>query len=327
VNLFLLRARHAAWDGNFPSALKDFEEAFRFTRNTSEGNATIIESMISLGLKSSVLGTLLNSCLWSEKHPPTDEKLKQAQELIRRYRPTLSSIARPAFLGEKDYMWKGFIKMSSDAGQDWPGAADPVRILNLQPVFQTLRMEIALQNLEFTSKCAGLPLDWKARYSEWTSKQFTGFLTYNYGVSPRVCLTFAACDAEFKIADAALAAKRHQLKHGAWPKTLDECVPEFLPEVPADTWQPGGKLQIAFSPARIFTANLKGRYYWDTHTDLAVNTDVLMSDIAWHESQGSAYVLERGEAELKSMEYNAGVLKKAEEEAAEAAAQANPQKP
>jgi len=41
---------------------------------------------------------------------------------------------------------------------------------------------------------------------------------------------------------AAIALKRYQLRHGKYPKSLDELVPEFLREVPVD-WMDGQKLR------------------------------------------------------------------------------------
>ena len=35
-------------------------------------------------------------------------------------------------------------------------------------------------------------------------------------------------------ADSALAAERHRLRHGQWPPTLEQLVPEYLPAVPVD---------------------------------------------------------------------------------------------
>lgn len=44
----------------------------------------------------------------------------------------------------------------------------------------------------------------------------------------------AAQTARFELADAAIAAKRYQMRHGRWPDGLEQLVPEFLPQVPHD---------------------------------------------------------------------------------------------
>ena len=47
--------------------------------------------------------------------------------------------------------------------------------------------------------------------------------------------------AERRMAAVALALRLYELDHGAWPKTLDALVPEYLPELPADPFGADGR--------------------------------------------------------------------------------------
>ena len=118
--------------------------------------------------------------------------------------------------------------------------------------------------------------------------------------------------------------KRYQLKYRTWPKSLDECVPEFLPEVPEDPWLAGAKLRLALEPARLFTASMNGTYHWDLNTNLSAASDCLSMDIiSWREEEGSAVLLELNKGELENVEQNKRRREEAEKNAATTATTPN----
>lgn len=69
-----------------------------------------------------------------------------------------------------------------------------------------------------------------------------------------------------RMLDADLGVIRYRRYHGHWPKTLDECVPQFLGVVPLDPWMPGERIHYeSESPARIYSAGRARQYQPQLH--------------------------------------------------------------
>jgi hypothetical protein len=72
-------------------------------------------------------------------------------------------------------------------------------------------------------------------------------------IMPATASSFQAAGrnvAQREVMRCAIAAKRHQLKHGQWPPGLAALVPEFLPAVPADPFD-GNPLRLVANEAEI----------------------------------------------------------------------------
>ncbi len=68
-----------------------------------------------------------------------------------------------------------------------------------------------------------------------------------------------------RLSEAAIGIKRYQLQNGAWPNTLTECVPQFLPAIPGDPNQRGRFIQYEPSPPRVFSIGKALTYTPEQH--------------------------------------------------------------
>jgi hypothetical protein len=76
---------------------------------------------------------------------------------------------------------------------------------------------------------------------------------------------------ELRIARVALAVVRFQRKHKRWPSGLQECVPEFLPEVPGDPYRPRDVLHFSTDSPRVWSASGPGLENSHPKADLATD--------------------------------------------------------
>ncbi len=84
---------------------------------------------------------------------------------------------------------------------------------------------------------------------------------------------------EFRMTDAAIAVARYKNKYHYWPQTLQDCVPEFLPLVPADPFNPKDTLKFAVEPARIYSLGHATGYHPENHGGYPFTSRVLMNDV------------------------------------------------
>jgi hypothetical protein len=108
-------------------------------------------------------------------------------------------------------------------------------LLTVCEQFRTQRSIRPLENAQRTFKRkAGSD----GAYQSWQYWATGGLISY----LPKAPLRACRYEAQREMTIAAIALKRYQLRHGKYPKTLDELVPEFLREVPVD-WMDGQKLR------------------------------------------------------------------------------------
>jgi hypothetical protein len=82
-----------------------------------------------------------------------------------------------------------------------------------------------------------------------------------------------------RMADAALAVARYKLKHQYWPKDLQDCVPDYLPLVPADPFNPTESLRFAIEPARIYGLGISPGYHPYSHGTYPFESRLLMNQL------------------------------------------------
>lgn len=130
-------------------------------------------------------------------------------------------------------------------------AQDQAYYLRLVQDFVELA-ERAVRDRDATSLRAGEPdtdlgpLDWMANPGAvnpgWYHRARHWFSQAVLGASDKALRKAAEAECHATMAVAATALKRHRLRHGRWPATLEELVPAFLPETPRD-WLGGGLLR------------------------------------------------------------------------------------
>ena len=247
ARLALVEARQAAARGEWPLALENHTARLRYARHlatwpsphTSEA-AFQIESRTALTLAASLL---------QANAQPSDAVLAGCQRMLAEHFDARGQYANRALyvpllaiLRKSDrYRW---------AFLEWPGRADVRTMLSESPLGEWERqteMESALMTLQVAMRQRMDRQDADLMAQRMTDRlQLAGYF------SSSVYANLDALEA-LRMLETAIAVKRYQMQRGSWPSTLNDCVPQFLAEIPPDPNQRGRFIQYEASPPRVYT--------------------------------------------------------------------------
>ena len=280
VRCLTLDERFAAEDGKWDTvlghsfaALQIARQCYDFQHEASWRTGCYVENYALMGL--------LASLLWTEQNPPDDEVMERAQKQIR------------AYLETRDCAMIRQLRMRC-LRQLHPNGRKLV-------VRSTFRM-LPVVSYEVLAQIQSVRV-WRARQKLWNFAQEclpdyeSGFLEVQRHNLLERARAYGDCDGlsdlpkklpddlnlelrilcEFRMADAAIAVARYKNKNHYWPKDLQDCVPEFLPYVPADPFNPKESLRFAVEPARIYSLGHATGYHPESHGQIPFTSRELIN--------------------------------------------------
>jgi hypothetical protein len=276
----ILEARFAAEDGNWKRVLADTQSALKsaqhcraqpFLNAWEEGNFT--EHYALMGL--------LASTVWTENTPADDATLVEAQKLIREFADrranTLIPVTRIACL----LSLRCFHAKLSQDSQTWPGDVSPAALIECRPLMRWIAQR---QLWEFSETV--LP-DFQSGFIEVERDELVTRSNafgdcYHLSTLPTQMQRLTKLELEtlcdYRFADVALALARYKLKNQYWPKTLQECVPEFLPYLSKDPFKPHETIRYATNPPRLYSLGDAFEYKPANHGAYPWSGPLLVSD-------------------------------------------------
>jgi hypothetical protein len=233
ARLVKLQLRVRAGDGDIQGAMQSLS-ALVAAADAVNNEPVLVEYLVSLALSGYALGEslfLLNECSLS------DDQLLQMQSLLSRLDARAG--LTPAIYGERAQGYYAF---------HHPGLILDIPALVkfdgqlMQPVDCQTYLEWSRDLIDYSREDFPLALDHAEQFDARVQTLMKQPIERFWHVTtlllfPAVPTVFKACGKSMayqEITLAAIAAERHRLKNGSFPRSIEELTPEFLPEVPLD---------------------------------------------------------------------------------------------
>ncbi|MBI3829478.1 MAG: HEAT repeat domain-containing protein [Planctomycetes bacterium] len=275
ANMLMLDARMAALDRDWPTVLKNTRRCLQIARHIHQ-QPCILTCMVAVGIEDQAVTALLPTLLWHHDGPAEDAMLAEAQALLLEYESRRGApLARVVGIYRYESEWR-LSREQVVRAEAWPGEPSGLALPMRQPLIAWLERETRRRWNEALYRAAASknPLDdgerMRAEFENVPSAlrgMFMSMRTLNADVDT-LC--------ELRLARAALAVARYQMKHKRWPSDLQECVPEFLAEVPIDPYRPREVLHFSNNPPRVWSASGPGLE--TSHRTYEFTNDYLYAD-------------------------------------------------
>ncbi|MBI3830227.1 MAG: hypothetical protein HY291_11960 [Planctomycetes bacterium] len=283
VQALMLDARWAARGRNFGGFQADFAAALNIAACLRA--QPFIEGCLAENLQVQTIAlSALPALLFDPAGAPDDEALAKAQKLLRGYEARRGRPLAHALEARRLEAARWFAHGLARSSSAWPGEPDVPALALAQPVFVWTLHDGEIQWYRQLA-AAALRDDMPMALRELESTE--GLQQYLYNRNLLIEDVWKEQDTlcHLRLADAAIGVFRHRRARGAWPRTLGECVPEFLESVPADPYRPGREVGYDQDPLRVYSCGHDGVFNEHLHERSFENTSAfamgLSGRIAW----------------------------------------------
>lgn len=250
--LLMLDARLAGLDRDWPTVKAQTRRTYRFARHMAH-QPSILANMLAVAYEGIATHAMLASVLWHHDGTAEDAVLAALQRELAdhermRGRPLKRAITLQALLNSRE----DSIRQRMNALIVMESASVSDLVLN-QPLLQWMERSAGRAWYTEMAEAAAQP-DTILRMKDMLARQHRLPFHGRPLNSPNQLWWELEALCELRLARAALAVTRYRLKHRAWPEDLDDCVPEFLDEVPRDPYEPAGSIQLSLNPPRVWSA-------------------------------------------------------------------------
>jgi hypothetical protein len=254
ARLMKLRGRVAVARGRTDQAVQSVEAVFATSR-AMEHQLLLIEHLVRLALANMALREtefLLNEV------ELTDEQLVRLQAEVQAL--DLQQGLTEGLLGERALGYHAFHHLEQMNGGEVGAPPNPGEGSLSRPT--DCRLHLGFMQELITASRQPFPEALEAADVSQTRlmqlagernpiKRYNAMMTLL--IMPATASSFQATGRNLALRDVtlcAIAVKRHQLKHGQWPQSIAQLVPEFLPAVPADPFD-GQPLRLVATQAEL----------------------------------------------------------------------------
>ena len=257
ASLVTLRARLAAEEGRSKEALADVESLVAVASGLQQARGNLVRFLIAETIAAQGIETL-STCLEIPSFAPSDEEWGGFQSRLAHYESDPSSLrfalqAEYAFFRHLvDAIGEGDPEVLQESGIDvpvdrvWNPYLNRNTSLSLYAGFLTPMLEGMETDLPTGARRASETFD---ALREWRA-DLVGLLIHPNGtgnvlvsiglpVLLKIVERAAERDALYRLLPLRIALHRFQKREGTYPEDLEELVPDFLPEIPADPFGEG----------------------------------------------------------------------------------------
>ena len=257
--LALGEARQTARTGDWTTALQDFKSALTYSRHFGPAPQWITEVKPFDGEAETAL--VLAAALCQPNTHLDDASLAELQKILTEHINSRNEYASTA-LYLPILLEYGYEELARKTSEGWPGKADVLGMLRNYPIAEWEKYS------EAESFWTTLKVATHQRYDRDDMRAIFSRSVHRKKIVDDVQGLFASnLDAmeALRLLETAVAVKRYHLKHGTWPSTLNDCVPEFLFSAPPDPNKRGRAIQYEASPPRVFSIGKGATYSPEEH--------------------------------------------------------------
>ncbi len=239
-----IEIRQAASTGDWVLALNDTQACLRYTRHVAAYPSWENEDLFAIEKQTALT---FAAALFHPSAKTTDQALRDLNDILSEHfnargeyvnRIVYVSFVRGAYFS---YNWLAPI------ATQWPGRPDT----------QSIAMRSSLGQLEFPAELQSLHTTLKIATQQSMDREDTERVSERLrrlnSAHPEILSANLEALETLRLLETAIAVKRYQLKHGTWPGTLNDCIPEFLTAIPPDPNKHGRFIQYESSPPRVYS--------------------------------------------------------------------------